>query len=161
MQLNRYSILAISFLACGAFLAGRLASSAPEPARTEPAEQVTGIGGIFFKARNPARLKAWYHDNLGIRAGKYGYDFAWREKDKPEVIGKTVWSLFPTNTTYLGSTSTQFMINYRVANMDRLLAQLRQCGTTVEKVEDVDYGRFAWLTDPEGNRIELWEPKGK
>jgi len=161
MQLNRYSIPVILMLVGGGFIAGRLASSAPEPAQTDPAEQVTGIGGIFFKARDPALLRAWYHDNLGIRAGKYGYDFAWREKDKPEVIGKTVWTLFPTNTTYLGSTSTQFMINYRVANMDRLLAQLRQCGTTVEKAKGEDYGRFAWVTDPEGNRIELWEPKGK
>ena len=119
-------------------------------------EHVTGIGGIFFKARDPKKMAAWYREHLGINAEDGHADFAWREKDRPEEIGRTVWSIFPADTDYFGSGA---MINYRVSNLDRMLEQLRQRGVTVEKIEDYDYGRFAWITDPEGNRIELWEPK--
>ena len=124
-------------------------------------EKVTGIGGIFFKVRDSARMSAWYRDHLGINAEDGHADFVWRESEHPDELGRTVWSLFPADTDYLGSAKQTFMINYRVANLEKMLAQLRQAGVTVEKVEDYDYGKFAWLTDPEGNRIELWEPKGK
>ena len=128
---------------------------------SNPMEKVTGIGGIFFKVRDPARMAAWYRDHLGISSEDGHADFPWRDQDRPDEIGRTVWSLFPADTDYFGPTRPAFMINYRVANLERMLAQLRQSGITVEKVEDYDYGRFAWITDPEGNRIELWEPKGK
>ena len=124
-------------------------------------ERVTGIGGIFFKAQDPARLSAWYGEHLGIAAQNGHADFVWRETDNPEQTGRTVWSLFPADTDYFGRSSASFMINYRVANLDRMLEQLRRGGVVVEKVEDYDYGRFAWITDPEGNRIELWEPRNK
>jgi predicted enzyme related to lactoylglutathione lyase len=124
-------------------------------------ERVTGIGGVFFKARDPKKMATWYRDQLGIQS-KGGYaDFVWREKDNPDRTGHTAWALFPTNTSYFGSSPAPKMINYRVANLDRMLALLRRAGVTVEKVQDEDYGRFAWITDPEGNRIELWEPKAK
>ena len=124
-------------------------------------ERVNGIGGVFFKARDPKKMAAWYGDHLGIQS-KGGFAiFNWRDKDKPERMGLTTWALFPTNTSYLGSPAATLMINYRVANMERLLAQLRRDGVTVEKAKDDAFGRFAWITDPEGNRIELWEPKGK
>jgi catechol 2,3-dioxygenase-like lactoylglutathione lyase family enzyme len=122
-------------------------------------EQVTGIGGIFFKARDPARMAAWYREHLGIRTEDGHTDFVWREHDQPNRIGRTVWSLFPADTDYFGPASTPFMINYRVSNLERMLEQLRVAGISVDKVEDHAYGRFAWITDPEGNRIELWEPK--
>jgi catechol 2,3-dioxygenase-like lactoylglutathione lyase family enzyme len=122
-------------------------------------EQVTGIGGIFFKVRDPAGMAAWYRDHLGIRIEDGYADFNWRSHDQPNEVGRTVWSLFPADTDYFGPSATPFMINYRVANLDRMLDQLRQAGVTIEKVEDYDYGRFAWITDPEGHRIELWEPK--
>jgi catechol 2,3-dioxygenase-like lactoylglutathione lyase family enzyme len=122
-------------------------------------EQVTGIGGIFFKARDPARMAAWYREHLGIRTENGHTDFVWREHDQPNRIGRTVWSLFPADTDYFGPASTPFMINYRVSNLERMLEQLRVAGISVDKVEDQAYGRFAWITDPEGNRIELWEPK--
>ncbi len=77
----------------------------------------------------------------------------------PTKIGRTVWSIFPKGTDYFGPSTTPYMINYRVANLDRLLEQLRCADVAIEKIEDYDYGRFAWITDPEGNRIELWEPK--
>jgi catechol 2,3-dioxygenase-like lactoylglutathione lyase family enzyme len=124
-------------------------------------EKVTGIGGIFFRVRDPAQMSAWYRDHLGICAEEGHAIFEWREKESPDAIGQTVWSLFPADTDYFGSNRPAFMINYRVANLEKMLVQLRQSGVTVEKVEDCDYGRFAWITDPEGNRIELWEPKSK
>ena len=124
-------------------------------------ERVTGIGGVFFKARDPKKMAAWYQQHLGIQS-KGGYaDFVWRDMDNPKEKGHTAWALFPTNTAYFGSSAASFMINYRVANLDGMLTQLRRDGIAVDKVEDYDYGRFAWITDPEGNRIELWEPKSK
>ncbi len=100
-------------------------------------------------------------ENLGICAEDGHADFVWRDPERPDDVGRTVWSLFPADTDYFGAGHPAFMINYRVANLERMLEQLRGNGVTVEKVEDYDYGRFAWITDPEGNRIELWEPKGK
>jgi catechol 2,3-dioxygenase-like lactoylglutathione lyase family enzyme len=122
-------------------------------------EKVTGIGGIFFRARDTARMAAWYREHLGICTEDGHVDFVWRDPDRPDEIGRTVWSIFPDDTDYFGPTRPAFMINYRVSNLDRMLSQLRQKGVVVEKVEDYDYGRFAWITDPEGNRIELYEPK--
>ena len=131
------------------------------PAGTNELERVNGIGGIFFKARDPKKMGAWYREHLGIQSGGGFAMFRWRDKDNPERMGLTTWALFPTNTTYLGSSATTMMINYRVANLERLLTQLRRDGVAVEKVKDDAFGRFAWITDPEGNRIELWEPTGK
>ena len=122
-------------------------------------EQVTGIGGVFFKVRDPQRMAAWYRENLGIQSNDGCADFVWRENDHPNQTGRTVWAMFPDDATHFGSSLSRLMINYRVANLDRMLEQLRRGGVTVEKVEDYEYGRFAWITDPEGNRIELWEPK--
>ena len=124
-------------------------------------EKVTGIGGIFFKVRDVEKMSAWYREHLGIPIEDGHADFLWREDDRAEVAGRTVWSLFPADTDYFGPAQPAFLINYRVANLDRMLDQLRQGGIQIEKVEDYDYGRFAWITDPEGNRVELWEPKGK
>src|SRR6185436_6141858 len=101
-------------------------------------EQVTGIGGVFFKVDDPKGMVAWYRTNLGIQS-KGGYtDFTWRDKDHPEQIGHTAWRIFPTNTAYFGQSSSPLMINYRVANLDRMLEQLRSSGVKIEKVEDYD-----------------------
>ena len=161
------SMIQGSTLAAAAMLSVAAATTNREPDRSIPTtgenqmERVNGIGGVFFKARDPKKLAAWYRDHLGIQS-KGGYaDFAWREKDNPDRVGRTVWALFPTNTSYFGSSAAPMMINYRVANLERMLAQLRGAGVAVEKVQDTNYGRFAWITDPEGNRIELWEPKSK
>ena len=122
-------------------------------------EKVTGIGGIFFRSQSPARMAAWYREHLGISAEDGHADFLWREHGRPGEVGRTVWSLFPEDTDYFGPSRPAFMIGYRVANLERMLAQLRSKGVVIEKVEDYDYGRFAWITDPERNRIELWEPR--
>lgn len=124
-------------------------------------ERVTGIGGVFFKARDPEGMAKWYGKHLGIQA-EHGYaDFTWREKDHPDQIGHTAWAIFETDATHFGQSSKSLMINYRVSNLERMLEQLRREGVKIEKVEDFDYGRFAWIMDPEGNRVELWEPKEK
>ncbi len=120
-------------------------------------ERVTGIGGIFFKARDPEGIKRWYQQHLGIK-DPGGLSFAWRHADDPERKGHTVWAPFSADTKYFAPSQAPFMINYRVADMDRLLAQLRQEGVEIDRREDSEYGRFAWIMDPEGNRIELWEP---
>jgi predicted enzyme related to lactoylglutathione lyase len=122
-------------------------------------QKVTGIGGIFFEAADPDRLAGWYRDHLGIPVEGSHAEFRWRDKDRPEEAGRTVWSLFPEGTGYFGPSEVPFMINYRVADLDQMLDQLRSAGITIDKVEDYDYGRFAWITDPEGHRIELWQPK--
>ena len=130
-------------------------------ANEAPLEQVTGIGGVFFRAKDPKGMVAWYREKLGIQS-KGGYaDFTWREKDHPDQTGHTTWRIFPANTKYFGESSSSWMINYRVANLDRMLEQLRKNGVKIEKVEDHDYGRWAWIMDPEGNRVELWEPGKK
>src|SRR5436853_6855973 len=123
-------------------------------------ERVTGIGGIFFKADDPKQLQAWYQDHLGILPDECGsVSFHWREAQDPERTGLTVWSLFPRDTAYFNPSSSPFMINYRVENLDRMLDQLRKAGANVEdRIEEYEYGRFGWVMDPEGNRIELWEP---
>jgi len=121
---------------------------------------VTGLGGIFFKSENPKKLTEWYKKHLNIQTDKQGYvNFAWRESDDPEKKGLTVWSPFPMDTEYFNPSDNPYMINYRVRELDKLLAQLREAGVQVdEKVEEYEYGKFAWITDPEGNRVELWEP---
>jgi lactoylglutathione lyase len=121
-------------------------------------KRVTGIGGIFFKAQDTEAMKDWYRKHLGIDAGQYGATFDWREADDPEKQGQTVWSLFPQDTKYFGPSTSPFMVNYRVADLDALVAALSEEGVTVDKIQDDGYGRFTWISDPEGNRIELWEP---
>jgi predicted enzyme related to lactoylglutathione lyase len=122
-------------------------------------EKITGIGGVFFKVRDPESLAAWYRDHLGIETNDGFTAFTWRETDQPSREGQTIWAMFPATTDYLGDSSASFMLNYRVANMDRMLEQLRSAGIIIEKSENDANGRFAWITDPEGRRIELWEPK--
>lgn len=123
--------------------------------------RVNGIGGVFLKAQDPTRLSAWYGRHLGLPMTEWGgADFEWREKDSPETLGKTVWSLFPADTKYFGPGQQQAMINFRVADLDGLLQKLVAEGIEIDPHrEEQPYGRFAWIVDPEGNRIELWEPR--
>src|SRR5262245_42318288 len=120
-------------------------------------EQVLGIGGVFFKARDPKKLAAWYRETLGVpveMGGTYAALFS-REAAEP-----TVWSAFSADTDYFGSADQQAMINYRVRDLDAMLAQLRAAGVPVlDRIDDSEFGRFGWATDPEGNRFELWQPQ--
>jgi predicted enzyme related to lactoylglutathione lyase len=138
--------------------------SAEKRARmTESKKRVTGIGGIFFKAKDPQNMYAWYEKHLGIQSQPgMGAMFQWRRADDPEQEAMTIWSIFPQESKYFNPSSAPFMINYQVDNLDALLEALKAEGVTIDpKREDHEYGKFAWITDPEGNRIELWEPPRK
>jgi predicted enzyme related to lactoylglutathione lyase len=128
-------------------------------------KRVTGIGGIFFKGRDPEKLYQWYEKYLGIvrKAHGQGAAFTWREQSEDDRReGMTVWAVFPEDTKYFQPSRAGFMINYRVDDLDALLAALKQEGVEIDPHrEDYEYGRFAWIMDPEGNRIELWEPPKK
>lgn len=123
-------------------------------------KRVTGIGGIFFKARDPQALGAWYSKHLGIGVEEWGgAAFSWASPDNPAGVGTTVWSPFKAETEYFAPSQASFMINYRVADLHALLALLRAEGCQVEdKVEESEFGKFGWVMDPEGNKIELWQP---
>ena len=124
-------------------------------------KRVTGIGGIFFKANDPDKLRNWYRLHLGIECEKEsGAIFKWRKAEDPNSERYTVWSPFPEDTDYFAPSTKPFMINLQVENLDEVLAQLKRVGVDVDpKVESYDYGKFGWIMDPEGNRVELWEPK--
>jgi len=123
-------------------------------------ERVTGIGGIFFKARNPKRLQAWYKKHLGIDVQEWGGTaFNWTDAEGKPVGGMTIWSTFPSDTDLFAPSTAPFMVNYRVADVRALLELLRKEGCEVlDKFEESEYGRFGWVIDPEGNKVELWEP---
>ena len=119
---------------------------------------VTGIGGIFFRSPDPAKLKAWYGEHLGIKSESWGAQFPFREHNSPTTEGFVAWSVSPNDTTYFGESGQQFMINYRVRGLDALLEDLRAKGVHVDDRRDEEsFGKFAWITDGDGNRVELWE----
>jgi len=125
---------------------------------------VTGIGGIFFKSRDAKALQEWYRAHLGLETDPAvgGVLFRWREEHDSLHVAQTVWSIFPDTTKYLEPGRASFMINYRVADLGALVEQLRSAGVQVEpNIQDEPYGRFAWILDPDGNKIELWEPRGE
>ena len=123
-------------------------------------KRATGIGGIFFRAKDPKALGAWYKKHLGIDVQPWGgAAFEWRSADNPEGNGTTAWTLFPASSKKFDPSPAPFMINYRVADLHGLLAALRSEGVQVEeKVDESEYGKFGWAMDPEGNKIELWQP---
>jgi predicted enzyme related to lactoylglutathione lyase len=129
----------------------------------ETGKRVTGIGGIFFTSRDPQKLATWYRDTLGIDVGEGGHAmFQWRDQDDPERIGSTIWSIFPNDTDYFKPGNAPYMLNYRVDDLDAVLAALRAAGGWVDdRIEEADYGRFGWALDPDGRRIELWQPLGE
>ena len=125
--------------------------------------RVTGIGGVFFKAKEPEKLYQWYEKHLGMKqeCEGQGVTFRWQENDG-QGQGMTVWAIFPESTEYFKNSAANHMLNYRVDDLDALLEALKQEGGEIDPHrEDYDNGRFAWITDPEGNRIELWEPPKK
>ena len=124
--------------------------------------RVTGIGGVFFKAKDPKALYAWYEKHLGIQADpSWGAVFQWSEDGDPE--GCTAWAIFPNDAKKFGDGSQTLMLNFRVENLNALLEELKKEDVWIDPKREGsdDYGRFAWIRDPEGNRIELWEPVRK
>jgi predicted enzyme related to lactoylglutathione lyase len=132
--------------------------SSGDATSAEPAGRITGVGGVFFKAKDPKALAAWYRDVLGMPMEAWGgaalrYDAA----NHPPAL---IWNAFPASTNYFAPSTSTFMVNYAVDDMDALLARLTAKGVKILKRDDKDpNGRFAWILDPEGNKIELWEPK--
>lgn len=121
-------------------------------------QRVTGIGGIFFKARDPAALGAWYRDHLGLDVTDWGGAiFKWGGPGSE--AGMTIWSAFKHDTTYLEPGTASFMVNFRVADLDALLIALKAEGCDVQdRTEESEQGKFGWVIDPEGNKVELWQP---
>jgi len=126
---------------------------------SEKSNKVTGIGGIFFKCKNPGKMKEWYGDKLGLNTNEYGSLFEFRLADEPSKKGYLQWSPFPEDTKYIEPSKKDFMINYRVNNIEKLVSDLKDTGVQVlDEIESYDYGKFVHILDPEGNKIELWEP---
>lgn len=122
-------------------------------------KKVTGIGGIFFKCKNPEKMRNWYSKNLGLVTNEYGSLFEFRESDTPEQKGYLQWSPFSEKTKYFEPSAKGFMINYRVENIEDLVKELKAAGVTIlDTIEKFDYGKFVHIMDIEGNKIELWEP---
>lgn len=121
--------------------------------------KVTGLGGVFIKSDDPEGLKKWYADHLGLPCDQYGHLFTWRKLNDPDQLGHTQFSVFEQNTTYLKPSTRDYMINFRVDDLQSMIERLKSAGMeVVGEIEEYDYGKFGWVMDPEGNKIELWEP---
>ena len=121
--------------------------------------RVTGIGGIFFFSKDPAETNEWYGKNLGLAIDEWGSPFEFRNANRPEEINYLRWSPFDEKTDYFKPSDKQFMINYRVNNMEGLVKKLRDNGVTiVDDIQEFEYGKFVHIMDNDGNKIELWEP---
>ena len=122
-------------------------------------KRVTGIGGVFFKAKDPKALGEWYRIHLGLQVEAWGgVAFRWADAGGSGQ-GTTIWSPFKEDTAYFAPSAASFMVNYRVDDLHALLAKLREEGCAVDdKVEESEYGKFGWVMDPEGNKLELWQP---
>ncbi len=121
-------------------------------------KRVIGLGGIFFKCSDPEKLKAWYGKHLGLPVDDYGANFEFREAEDPSKKGTTVWSPFKESTKYFEPSQKQFMINYRVEDLEWLVGELKKEGVTIlDEIQSFDYGKFVHILDPEENKIELWQ----
>jgi predicted enzyme related to lactoylglutathione lyase len=122
--------------------------------------KVIGIGGVFFKAKKPDLLRSWYRDALGFNLNHYGSSFEFRNANDPEQVNYFLWSALSSQTDYFWPSKKNFMINYRVNNLEAMLEELLESGVTViDKISNYPYGKFVHILDPEGNAIELWEAK--
>lgn len=131
-----------------------------QPAKNQAIEKrATGIGGVFFKCKEPAKIREWYKTHLGFDTNPYGAKFEWREAADSTKHGSTTWAPFSEKTKYFDPSAKDFMINYRVENLTGLVEALKtEAVTVLDTIETYDYGKFVHILDPEGNKIELWEP---
>lgn len=121
--------------------------------------KATGIGGIFFKCRDPEKVREWYQKHLGMKTNEYGSLFEFRKSDTPDVKGYLQWSPFKDDTDYFDPSQKEFMINYRVNNLEEMVEAMRKDGVNIlDDIETYEYGKFVHILDPENNKIELWEP---
>jgi predicted enzyme related to lactoylglutathione lyase len=132
---------------------------AKQPDDQQKMKKVTGIGGIFFKCKDPNKMKDWYKTHLGLNTNKNGTVFEWYQGEDSTKKGFTQWCPFDEKTKYFEPSTKDFMINYRVENIETLVAELKKNGVSVvDTIESVDYGKFVHILDVEGNKVELWEP---
>ncbi|CAN5914805.1 VOC family protein [soil metagenome] len=150
-------LLAIATSFCFGFIFKEIVTT--QSSDTSTMKKVTGIGGIFFKCKDPKKMREWYAANLGLNTSDYGAVFEWWQGADSTKKGFTQWSPFSERTKYFEPSTKDFMINYRVDDMDALLGELKKSGVTiVDTVQSVEYGKFVHILDVEGNKIELWEP---
>ncbi len=122
-------------------------------------KRVTGIGGVFFKTKDPQKTRDWYQKHLGLETDAYGTSFEWRQAEDANKKGFTAWSPFQENTDYFGKSEQEYMVNYRVENLEFLVDELRKEGVEiVDEIQSFEYGKFVHIKDVEGKRVELWEP---
>lgn len=122
-------------------------------------KRVTGLGGIFFKCKDPQKMTEWYQKHLGLNTNPYGAVFEWYENSDSTEKSETQWTPFPETTDYFAPSSKDFMMNYRVENLEMLVEELKKEGVAiVDEIETYDYGKFVHILDAEGNKVELWEP---
>jgi predicted enzyme related to lactoylglutathione lyase len=140
--------------------AGEITFLSPPPRIGGTMKRVTGIGGIFFKAKDAPSLQAWYKRHLGIDVQVWGgAAFEWTDAEGKPVAGTTAWCIDPQESDHFAPSSAPFMVNYRVEDLHALVKVLKEEGCNVlEKIEESEYGKFAWVIDPEGNKVELWQP---
>lgn len=142
----------------------KMESSNPEPEKTtimanDSTPKVTGIGGIFFRSKDPKAINEWYGKHLGLATDDFGSPFEFRNANNPEEINYLRWGPFEEKTDYFDPSEKEFMINYRVQHIEALVEELKNKGVTiVDSIATYDYGKFVHIMDPEGNKIELWEP---
>ncbi|HEY5825350.1 MAG TPA: VOC family protein [Cyclobacteriaceae bacterium] len=125
-------------------------------------KRVTGLGGVFFKTKDPQKTKEWYQKHLGMQMDEYGFSFKWIDTEKPDAKepSLTAWNPFKDDTKYFSPSEKPYMFNYRVENLVELLKVLKEEGVQiVGEMEEFSYGKFGWIMDADGNKIELWEPK--
>jgi len=152
------AIASLALIPAGLKGAQEVQSEQPATSKPEQRGRILGIGGIFFKSANGGQMREWYSKHLGLVDKGGGVMLPWRERDDPKKEHATVWTIFPASTNYFPPTQ-QFMVNYIVDDMDALLDRLKQEGVKIDpKRMDESYGRFAWIYDADGNKIELWQP---
>jgi predicted enzyme related to lactoylglutathione lyase len=148
-------IIATSF--CFGFAFNTIISK--QPGKQTTIKKVTGIGGVFFKCKDPGKMREWYKTNLGLNTNQYGAVFEWYQGADSTKKGFLQWSPFKETTKYFEPSTKEFMINYRVENIEDLLAELKKNGVTItDTIQSVEYGKFVHILDIEGNKLELWEP---
>jgi len=157
MKKNTLLILAIAISFCFGFAFKTIIAKQSD--YQAKMKKVTGIGGIFFKCKDPGKMREWYQKHLGLNTNQYGAVFEWRQGADSTKKGFTQWSPFGEKTKYFEPSSKDFMINYRVENLEALVEELKTDGVTIaDKIEAVEYGKFIHIIDIEGNKVELWEP---